>query len=447
MLLFCVFQEHTDEVFHVFEEHTDEVCRDSPVSSTLSQITPVTDPILENYSNFTDLIGAMASSSAVLGFVSFPQMIGTIATSSVVFGYARHQQSTLIKALDALSSYTLLLVMPLWLEAVIAPIVMFLPMFEFMTEYSEIPIIQEINQGIDQQEPVEGLDADIPLMMSHDEQATNNDDKWVLGKGSSSKVTLHKYKMLRYDYYSAVAVKQLSADQPKSILIKEANILKKLNNCSAFPQLLGFINHDDTPSIVLEFVGDWYSLTSISLFDALNSVLHHRLPRIARSEWVAATQDVAEGLSVLHSQGYVHTELHNDNVMLCQYPREWNPEYPRIRWLAKIIDLGAAEQIDAPSPPLQLSEDEKAVYRQHLPHQAPELIDGISSATIASDIYAYGQLIDDIGYFCEIKVLCKLAKWCLKKEPRQRTQLKTISARLSRQVARYQNKEKKLWVD
>ena len=225
-------------------------------------------------------------------------------------------------------------------------------------------------------------------------------------------------------------------------MIKEANILRKLDNCPIFPRLLGLINHDDTPSIVLEFVGDWYKLTSFSVSDAFNSIAHHRHPGLAKSEWVAAAQDVAEGLSVLHNAGYLHADLHNDNVMLCRYPSGWNPEYPSRRWLAKIIDLGAAEPIDAPLPPLQCSGEERAYYRLYLLHQAPELIDGISSATVASDVYAYGSLIYDIGYFCKIKALCKIAKWCLLKEPGQRKQLNSVSVELSHHVARYQEKEK-----
>ena len=332
--------------------------------------------------------------------------------------------STLSRAtLDALRKYTLLLVMPVWLAAVCASIAMLLPMFQ-------IPVIQESNH----QEPVEGLDPQIPLMVSHGEQAL----KWELGLGSSSTVTLQR---LRSNYDSVVAVKRFTEDKPKSIWIKEANILRKLDNCSFFPQLIGFINHNDTPSIVLEFVGDWYKLTSMSVADALISIVHQCHPGLTKSEWVAAAQDVAEGLSVLHNAGYLHADLHNDNVMLCQYPSSCNPEYPRRRWLAKIIDLGAAEQIDASVPPLQLSEKEKAYYRRYLPHQAPELIDGISSATIASDVYAYGHLINDIGYFCKIKVLRKIARWCVKKEPGQRIQLTTISKELPHHVALYQNKE------
>ncbi len=306
----------------------------------------------------------------------------------------------------------------------------------------ESMVLPQLKNGFDQRDPLVDLNAEI-LLMNHYQlvKPTINEYTVLLGQGSSTTVTLHR---LRSSIDSLVAVKRLSANQPKSVLmdfIKEANLLRKLIHCAVFPELIGFINHNGTPSMVLEFVGDWYKLTSVSVFDAMRW-RRSTNRRLLASEWVAVGRDVADGLSILHFAGYLHTDLHDKNIMLCRYPEDWNPD-PRITWVAKITGLDAAQPIDEPPPPLRLSEEEKATYRKYQPHQAPELVDGISGPTIASDVYAYGRLIDDIGVFGRINILCCLARKCLNQSPRLRLrrQITTIAKELSNHVDLYQTKE------
>jgi tRNA A-37 threonylcarbamoyl transferase component Bud32 len=172
-------------------------------------------------------------------------------------------------------------------------------------------------------------------------------DTTVLGEGTTSSVTLRKLRSKD----SIVVVKRLNPGESKSMMIKEAKILRKLDHCPAFPQLMGFIDHKDSPSLILEFVGDWNTLTSVSIFDALSTVSSN--PRLLTSEWLGVAGDIAGGLSMLHRAGFVHGDLHNNNIMLYRHAQHDKNQSGR-SWQAKIIDLGSAEYIYTPSPLLQL---------------------------------------------------------------------------------------------
>ena len=240
-----------------------------------------------------------------------------------------------------------------------------------------------------------------------------------VGRGATSNISL--MKMRTYDYL--VAVKQLLPTEARSTLINEVHVLRKLQNSLAFPNLIGFID-EHQPSIVMEFVGDWQTCTSSSVFDALNTFN----PRLSTAEWLSVARDVAQGLGWLHRVGHLHGDLHNENIMLCRYPHSRDPLQ---RWQAKIIDLGLSEAIDSPSAPLQLSEREKVQWREGCPYKAPELIDGTTGHTTATDKYAYGFVIDDIGFFLDIKILSTLGKKCMNIDPEKRPDLKDVARELS----------------
>ena len=228
-------------------------------------------------------------------------------------------------------------------------------------------------------------------------------------------------KLRTYDYL--VAVKQLLPTEARSTLINEVRVLRKLQNSFAFPNLIGFID-EQQPSIVMEFVGDWQTCTSSSVFDALNTFN----PSLSTAEWLSVACDVAQGLGWLHRVGCLHGDLHNENIMLCRYPHSRDPLQ---RWQAKIIDLGLSEAIDSPSAPLQLSEREKVQWREGCPYKAPELIDGATGHTTATDKFAYGFVIDDIGFFRDIKILSTLGKKCMDTDPEMRPNLKDVARELS----------------
>ena len=248
-----------------------------------------------------------------------------------------------------------------------------------------------------------------------------------VGRGATSNISLMKLRT--YDYL--VAVKQLLPTEARSTLIKEVRVLRKLQNSLAFPNLIGFID-EQQPSIVMEFVGDWQICTSSSVFDALNTFN----PRLSTAEWLRVARNVARGLGWLHTIGYLHGDLHNENIMLCRYPYSRDPLE---RWQAKIIDLGSSEAIDSPSEPLQLSEREKVQWREGCPYKAPELIDGTTGHTTATDKYAYGFVIDDIGFFRDIKILSTLGKKCMNTDPEMRPNLKDVARELLCKEALYKS--------
>ncbi|XP_072051837.1 uncharacterized protein [Amphiura filiformis] len=276
------------------------------------------------------------------------------------------------------------------------------------------------------------LPKQVAIYRDSDLEPISTGNKFVLGHGSSSIATLNKLRSC----HDPVAVKRLNPTEPRSILIKEAEILRKLDHCIAFPELIGFIDHNTSPAIILEFVGDKSTLTSISIFDALSTLT----PRLLTSEWLAIASDVASGLAKLHSAGFTHGDLHNNNVLLCRSPPQL-PNSKGRKWQAKIIDLGSAEPLDSPTAPLQLSDQDKAVYRESLPFKAPELIEGITGQTEATDTYAFGYLMYDVGYFCKIDILRALVKGCMDKDPSQRKQVSVVATELSFFAKRYQQKE------
>jgi hypothetical protein len=91
---------------------------------------------------------------------------------------------------------------------------------------------------------------------------------------------------------------------------------------------------------------------------------------------------------------------------------------------------------------LQLSDQERDFYRESLPFKAPELLEGTTGHTPATDTYAYGYLINDIGYFCNIDILMSLGTRCMDKDPSRRKRLTVIARELSYFVTRYQKYER-----
>jgi hypothetical protein len=94
---------------------------------------------------------------------------------------------------------------------------------------------------------------------------------------------------------------------------------------------------------------------------------------------------------------------------------------------------------------LESSDQERDIYRKRLPYKAPELVDGTTGNTTAADTYAYGYLINDIGYFCNIDILMSLGTRCMDKVPSRRKRLAVVSRELSYFERRYQYKEKQGW--
>ena len=89
----------------------------------------------------------------------------------------------------------------------------------------------------------------------------------VFGQGSA--IGSINLKMMRSFSDSVVTVKRLLHSQRNLILIKEAKAIRKLSNCLAFRQLIGFVSHNCSLSV--KFVEDRKALAPISHADALTT--------------------------------------------------------------------------------------------------------------------------------------------------------------------------------
>ena len=170
-----------------------------------------------------------------------------------------------------------------------------------------------------------------------------------------------------------------------------------------FPKLIGVIRDNFTVSFAMEFIGDWLTFKTITLNDLLYDPSLNR--GVSRNHWLMVIKDIGEGLRALHSQGYIHADLHRNNVLIHYAPNSDRPK-------PKIIDLGYSTRRDRPSGIGYLNEQQKAEAYIRCPQLAPELIEGNSCYNVQTDIYAYGRIIKDIAVALSDDKLSSLADEC-----------------------------------
>ncbi len=168
----------------------------------------------------------------------------------------------------------------------------------------------------------------------------------------------------------------------------------------------------------MEFIGDWFTFQTTTLLDKLFS---HSLNRgtISRSHWLMIIKDIGEGLHALHCQGYLHADLHQNNVLIHQPP---DSDRPR----PKIIDLGFAVRRDKPVGLGDLTETQKYDTYVRCRQLAPELVEGESFYTVQTDIYAYGRIIKNIAMALSDDELSSLADECTCRNPMLRCDIQHV---------------------
>ncbi|XP_072045890.1 uncharacterized protein [Amphiura filiformis] len=248
------------------------------------------------------------------------------------------------------------------------------------------------------------------------------DEPVVLGQGNCGRVDLMRLKATG----DLVAVKTVLPEnqvEPEKWILREVRALKAVTNHDAFSQLYGVVDHNPLTTVVVQFVGDYTTLAPITV----QSALEDGDPPLSDGDWIMVCRDMANGLDALHKKGFLHCDVKMDNVLLWREPMN---SYSR--WQAKIIDLDSARNLDDLPDPLQLSSSEKEQCFQFMLHIAPELIEGTTTYTTQTEIYALGLLFSDIAdQSQDNRDLKRLGAKCLDRKPRRRPKMGYIIRKLN----------------
>lgn len=207
----------------------------------------------------------------------------------------------------------------------------------------------------------------------------------------------------------------------KEMLLHEASILSEL--CHESVCFLLGIQMECLPyCIVLNLysvdgfcinIHDILSVPNITSDQALSPkqyVMKSVYESLDMKAWLEIMIKVVEGLLYIHKLDIVHRDLKADNIVFYRNSGEVRPV---------IVDFGKSEHVSA-TKMYVLTDIERAEYKKKYKYIAPDLVDGISKPSSASDIYSYGRLFKNIiCYFplnvSELKVTIKeVVKACLK---------------------------------
>ena len=106
-------------------------------------------------------------------------------------------------------------------------------------------------------------------------------------------------------------------------------------------------------------------------------------------------KNIAEALAFIHNRNIIHRDLKSDNIVLTK--KEDTIQYV-------LVDFGKSNYVNKVTR-YNLTEEQKRQYRQDHKHIAPDLVEGISDVTTASDMYSYGRLLKNIVLSIELVAL------------------------------------------
>lgn len=220
-----------------------------------------------------------------------------------------------------------------------------------------------------------------------------------------------------------------SSYRSRASIVHEATMLSKVR--SPFVCLLVGIQITKVP---YQLITAFYNINgvSVSVYDTLsvvttvgdkNSAVELVRPLLTLKSWWILMMNLADSLAFIHMKSIVHRDLKSDNVVL-------HKEGDTIRCI--LVDFGKSNYANKLSR-YQLTEQEKQQYRRDHKHIAPDLVDGISDITTASDIYSYGRLLRNIILYFPLPIadisssLQKNVKRCLKYEYSERPSAKQMT--------------------
>ena len=236
-----------------------------------------------------------------------------------------------------------------------------------------------IRQVIPSNVCVEAITIPSPLITNYEEESIIGTGRF----GMCSKVLLHGV---------IVCAKRLldPACLAKSLLVHEATMLSKVRHPN-IAYLLGVQTSKEPFQLLTLF----YSVAgvSVTISDTLHSVneikgraIELLKQTLTTNIWLGLMKDLAKALEYIHSKSIIHRDLKSDNVV-------FNKINETIHCV--LVDFGKSNYVGKVSK-YRLTSKEKETYRQDHKHIAPDLVDGVSIVSTASDMYSYGRLLKNI---------------------------------------------------
>lgn len=230
--------------------------------------------------------------------------------------------------------------------------------------------------------------------------------------GTCSKVTLHGTSVCAKTFHTS----DTSMDRVKLAIAHEAIMLLKVRH-----QNISFLLGIQTVKQPYQLISVLYSVdgVSISVHDTFSfvtlsgnkgHVLSSVRPTLTLPVWLHMMKNLAEALLFIHGKSIVHCDIKSDNVVLHKKD-ETNID-------CVLIDFGKSNYITKVKR-YRLSQQEQEDYMHSHKHIAPDLVDGTSAVSPASDVYSYGRLLKNIIKFFPLSMaihptLKHTIKQCLK---------------------------------
>ncbi|XP_072047604.1 uncharacterized protein [Amphiura filiformis] len=227
----------------------------------------------------------------------------------------------------------------------------------------------------------------------------------TLGRGCTGSVDLARHEASGY----LLAAKMVFMDSPESgyrALKKEIRALQAVDGEEEFPKLIGIIQQQHLLAFAMEFVGCWETYKTTTLYQQV----YYDSGSISRNNWLMIIKDIGKGVQTLHGRGYIHADLHMNNVLIFHPPNSDRPK-------AKIIDLGFAVTRDCAVGLGYMNPCQKQDTYRRCPQFAPELVEGESFFSVQTDIFSYGRMIKNIATALSIDGLSSLSDECTCRNP------------------------------
>ena len=190
----------------------------------------------------------------------------------------------------------------------------------------------------------------------------------VLGAGNFGEcktATFHQY---------TVCVKEIK--DSNELFLREAFFLNKIGCHKNVPYLFGVV----IPHKSLVMSCHLIEIESVTIYDALHTPKHW----IESHKWIHYMVIAIQTISFLHQHNILHYDIKGDNfVFTLTAANEVEPI---------LIDFGKACYAGK-GKSYNLNDEEKKIYQEKHSHVAPDLRDGLTNQSKASDVYAWGQLL------------------------------------------------------
>ena len=230
----------------------------------------------------------------------------------------------------------------------------------------------------------------------------------VLGQGCFGVVTLQVLQ----GHQRPVAVKKVGAGNRRA-LNNEVLAMAWLSGHPSFPEFHGVVRDGAGFSMVMEFVGDPATGTSLTLSDALDGPSRLALAPV---DWWKVAVGLVDGMNHMHEQaGLLHNDLKSDNILMARVGGVWS---------ACIIDVGLCSPKCHPKT-RHPTASEKAWSQLHQTHLAPELLEGQPQSRL-SDVFQLGLVLHLIGHYGGVPGLVQHGLWGASKDPKSRPSLAVL---------------------